>query len=1449
MGQQAGSYLSKRFGTQVCVERVYLGFLNRLVIDGLFMNDQKGVPMLQASRLSVKFDVFSLMSGGINISSAQLFGIKANLYQANKHEQTNFQFLIDSLASKDTTSQSKPINLNSMIIRRGSLRYRVLDQPKENHFSFNDMALTEISSHIVFNHISNDSLNVKLKNLSFKEKSGLHVKSLTAKLIANSSSCFLENFNLSLPHSMLHVDEVRTNYHQKNHHIDLSTLSYKGRIKSSKLTLADFSFLDAQLSKYTFPFDIKTSFHGNRSSLTLSNLQLQAENMFKATANATLQDLDKNLKWMLELKELGATSKMLSTFFPKIAQQSPFQHFTNLKLKGLARGVQQDFNIDGQLASNLGELKFRLHKEKNNYNGTLETIELSLDKLLKRKDLGNITSRLELKDFQRYSNHSKFLLKGDISKIDYKGYTYHHIYIDGNGLLNPKNEITSFEGVANLNDPNGELHIRGKVNRHQTIYQVQLDAQAKDLHLAALNISKKLPHRKVSFEVGANVSGKSLKDATGQLSLNHLRIVDQRSQYQLNHLDLKAGFDEKHEHFVSINGDFGSAMIVGTFDYDALSQNVVNIMIEKLPSLQHLTPIRQRHTAPTNARLYADIRNTDWAPYFFGVPFVLHQPLQISGTMESSQNLMNVHITAPDFTYEGKKYYQCYAHLQTRQDTLCLDAELNRLNKQDKKWSWSIKSAAANNHLLTKLSFDNHESHPFRGTVNTETQFFKNNKGDAAAHINIHPSEILVEDSIWRIEPSDIIYSKNHLNVDYFSIHHDDQHIIVSGLATRTPNDSLLIDLKDIDVSYVLNLLNFHAVEFGGLLSGKVVASGLFGNPRGHADVLVNQFKFETGRMGALDAHVAWNEKAKQIDINAVANDEHRKTVISGYVSPERDYLDLDILANNTRLEFLEGFCDSFMQQVDANGRGRLRLFGNLGSLNLTGQVVADGTVGITPIHTTYTLKNDTIRLVPNEIIFNHNIIFDRHQHTGILNGAVKHDHLSDIQCDLHVKANHLLAYDTHDFGEEAFYGTAYLTGDCNIKTKSGELTIDVDATPQKGSQFVYNVAGYGHLDTQKFIKWTSQADSMKNGTMNQLEPLQQTTQFLREIPSDIRLNFLINCTPNMEIKLIMDNQTGDYISLRGNGVLRTNYYNKGTFDIYGNYVVDHGIYRLTVQNIIKKDFQFRQGGTIAFGGNPYLATLDLNAIYTVNGVSLADLNIGKSFTKNNTRVNCLMNITGTPDTPQIDFNLDLPTINNDAKQMVYSLMNSEEEMKQQVLYLLAVGRFYSQETKNAAINNPTQPSQATLAMQSILSGTLSQQINTVLNSVINNTNWNFGANISPGTEGFNNAEYEGSLSGRLLDNRLNINGQFGYRDNPNATTTFIGDFDIKYLLYPNGNLAVKIYNQTNDRYFTRNSLTTQGVGLIIKKDFTNLRDLFGRRRQKKVKTKSSDAAPQPKTK
>jgi hypothetical protein len=283
---------------------------------------------------------------------------------------------------------------------------------------------------------------------------------------------------------------------------------------------------------------------------------------------------------------------------------------------------------------------------------------------------------------------------------------------------------------------------------------------------------------------------------------------------------------------------------------------------------------------------------------------------------------------------------------------------------------------------------------------------------------------------------------------------------------------------------------------------------------------------------------------------------------------------------------------------------------------------------------------------------------------------------------------------------------------------------------------------------------------------------------------------------------------------------------------MFGTYTVDHGTYGITIQNIIKKNFTFNPGGTIVFGGDPYQAALRLQALYAVSGVSLSDLNIGNSFTSNTIRVNCLMNIGGQPAAPTVDFDLEMPTVNADEEQMIRSVINGQQEMNQQVVYLLAIGRFYNQGINNS---NENQQNDATsLAMQSLLSGTLSTQINTLLNTLIKNDNWNFGANITTGNEGWHNAEYEGIINGRMLNNRLLFNGQFGYRDNATrANPSFIGDFDLQYLLNPNGNLALKVYNQTNDRYFTKSSLNTQGIGIIMKKDFNGLGDLFTSSRRK----------------
>ena len=195
------------------------------------------------------------------------------------------------------------------------------------------------------------------------------------------------------------------------------------------------------------------------------------------------------------------------------------------------------------------------------------------------------------------------------------------------------------------------------------------------------------------------------------------------------------------------------------------------------------------------------------------------------------------------------------------------------------------------------------------------------------------------------------------------------------------------------------------------------------------------------------------------------------------------------------------------------------------------------------------------------------------------------------------------------------------------------------------------------------------------------------------------------------------------------------------------------------------------------------------------------------------------MDLKGSLASPTLSFDLDLPNVSEEDRELVRSLVSTEEQMNTQIIYLLGIGKFYAY---NYAEN--TNRSNAT---SSLAFSTLSSQLNNMISQVMENKNWNIGANLSSGQDGWNGVEAEAILSGRLLNNRLLINGNFGYRENVMTNTNFIGDFEAIWLLTPNGEFRIRGYNQTNDRYFSESTLTTQGIGLIYKKDFNKWNELY----------------------
>ncbi len=1399
LGKEVAEALADKFGTKVEVGKVNLGFFNRIIIDDVMMYDQQGDSLIYASRLSAKIDYMAATQGKISVSSAQIFGLRANLYRQTAKSPANFQFVLDSLASKDTT-QHKPLDLHigSLIIRRGAIAYNQRDvAPRSGVFSPQHIRVSELSSHILLNHVTDNSIDLLLKKLSFKDESGFKLQSLHFKLQADRQKATLKEFRLLMPRSELVLDDLKATYRFEGKRFIPESLRFKGGIQQSKITFADVASLVPALRHFDDAVFVSSRFSGTAKSISVPSLNLRTgSGSFNLQARGSYSHASSHPAWNADIANLNLSPAgvefLAENLGSKVKIPKEIQRLGTIHLTGKAKGYEKVLSAKGNIETDAGNISLQAVKSDDRIKASVDTRGVNLGRILDNRKLGTVIAKIDAHGTMKH-----IFAKGNIARFDYGNYDFHNIEIDGDY------DMKTLRGTASIADPNVNLSVKGDYHLGSRLYA--LDAAINHLRPTVLGMKMHDPSYSLdNISISANNKGKE------------------------GHLDIEA--------------PFVSLYARGQYDLATIYGSIMRLVADKLPTIPGIS----KHAAKgyNDFTLQANITSAEVLQRMFGLPLSLSLPVHINGNISDAEKNVNLYINAPNFSWDGSAFHDANIELNTIGDSLKMEARISQGLPYEKAPVYRLRAAAADNNLSTLLYYANQSSKlPITGKIDARTQFFTSNNGTTGVHVTVNPSEIMLGEKKWLLNPADIIYRKNELTVDMLNFSHGDQHIIINGKATPQATDSIVADLKDVDVAYILNLVNFHSVDFAGKASGKAVVKSIFQTPEAYANLDVKDFVFENGPLGTLHAKAAYDNQEGQINIDATAEDgpEHL-TVINGYVSPKRNYIDLGIEAHNTSLKFMENFCGSFLNNVEAWCKGKLNVVGDLKNINLVGDVVAHGRMHMKQLGTDYTFNHLRAHAIPDDIQFEGDSIYDshyngKHSHFALIRGGIHHKHLTRLSYDLDIDANNFLGFDTHEFGDDTFYGTVFATGTVGIHGKSGETIIDIDATPEPHSIFVYNVASPDAISAGSFIHWNDATPYIYRPYSPDSDK-DKKKDSSSDFSSDMRINFLVNTNPNLTLKLMMDDQTGDYITLNGNGVIRANYYNKGGLDMFGNYVVDHGQYKLTIQNIIKKDFDFQPGGTIAFGGDPYNAPLNLQAKYTVNGVPLSDLSIGRSFSSNNIRVDCLMDITGTPGAPKVDFSMDLPTVNSDAKQMIYSVINSQEEMNQQVLYLLGIGRFYTQTKNNQTSEDASQQSQTSLAMQSLLSGTISQQINNVLSSFVNSSNWNFGANISTGNEGFNNAEYEGILSGRLLNNRLLFNGQFGYRDNANATQSFIGDFDLRYLIFPNGNLSIHVYNQTNDRYFTRNSLNTQGVGLIMKKDFFNLRDLLGIKKKSKDKEK-----------
>ena len=1446
--------LSNKLHTEVAIGNIQVGLFNRIILNDVMIKDLQHKEMLKANVVSAKIELRSLLKEQLSLRTVSLLDANILLYKQRADSAANYQFVIDAFASKDKKKKSElNLRINSIILRRVNASYDALYRAQTpGKLNTSHLNIHNLNANVSLKSISPDSLNLRVRSLAFYEQSGVCLKNLHFKISANRTNAHIEDFTLDMPQTHFAQGDLLATYDVRHDFSQLlSTLRIGATIENLQIGSNDlhpFVKLPKDLNQ---TLRLSTTLLLTPRKVQFNQLTIDnADHSLQIKADATLKRKNKNISSIsLTIKQLDVKSKLAQQLAPMTKMSNKTLAMTErmgyVKAKGSFDYSMKDkkgvVTIIAHTA--IGDVAADGHIDNKKLNAKVRLLHVQPDVLLNQPHLPTkVTLYANVMADLGHAEGPMIKSKGDINSFAYNNQNFSNIKYEVNYLPNHIGvKVNSMNAVA---DFTAQCWATLKQKR---LSAVNINAHVKQLRPAELNIGRTLGQANFSGTLKVDLHHLDSSLPLGSINVNDFSMAQgPHGNYELKNFALTLNDMGNSRQQLHVKSDFIDTDIEGPLSPQILECGIRSLLHRCLPGLTAAPRQMIGNNAEWN--IHAQVKKTDVLHHLLGMNVELTSPLYVAGTLNAGSGRTSLSVFTDEVSYNNLHIKRPSIYINGANDQYRCLAQFHKvLSGRD----YSVVADLSTNEgqLTSQLSWSGTNDKSYNGCFESLTRFMPTpqHKG-VNFNMQIRPTQFALADTTWNIASGQLSYINNQLAFKGVELSHANQMLRIDGRLAPHQNDSIVAQLHHIDVDYILGLVDFDAVAFGGQASGQAIFTQQGSTPQLHAHLDIPNFTFNHGVMGAASINANWNKHDNRINLDAdmrLPGTPNYGTKVDGYVSLAEKGLSLNIDVDHTRLDFLRRYIDGIFGDFNGIATGNVCLYGPFKKLDFKGEVMADCSAKVLSTGVNYKVNQGKVTFAPGVFEFHNFALSDHRGGSGTASGALRHTHLKKLNYTFDITANNLLCYDQPRQPELPFYSTMVGSGRVQLNGWPNHFTADINVTPNAPTLFVYDLDSQSALSKDdrmiRFHALRGDAlpwgmDSTLNTPHDATEALTQTTNKENDEPgTEMVLNFNMNLTPQAKIRIITDNRSGDAITAYGQGPLRATWHSKGGFDMYGVYTLSRGEYNISLQDIIRKNLMLQAGSSITFAGDPLNADLALKALYTVNGVSLNDLNYGAGFSNKTVRADCILNITGKARAPQVNFDLDLHNISEDEKQMVRQLISTDEDMNKQVMCLLGVGRFLTTGQTVSTSGNSTSQQQSSAAMRSFLSTTLTGQLNAAISSILGSqSKWTFGTNFMPGTEGWNKMEVDGLLQGRLLNDRLLINGNFGYRDNPYYASNFIGDFDIRYLLTPRGSVSLRAYSETNDRYFTKSSLTTQGVGIMLQREFTRLRDLFRKKRTKK---------------
>jgi hypothetical protein len=1159
----------------------------------------------------------------------------------------------------------------------------------------------------------------------------------------------------------------------------------------------------------------------------------------------------------LQFKESKFSFTELRKLIPVMAFPGWFDRFGTSSIDGSFVGGISDFVVNAEMASAFGNISSDLHltlspnPDDIRYNGAIRTshmnfVALGAELPVKSSDF-NFSGTIA----GQGTSWGKMVAEigGELVSSDIGGFRLDRIKTDSLRIDHHR-----IRGKVELTDPQGSASVTVNLHVPDSAQSYEIFGDVKGLDLAHYNIA---PNDSILLTTVLNVrlNGDSIENYAGKLGFNLVSLTRKGSAdtTDFKNITLTSKLEGGWRRNITLKSSIADMKLRGQFAYRNALRLVSRLGKETDLYLKNNDSLTQVYFAnkvvePENVVLkdtFVTKPELNALLDFFRVPVHLDSGTKIIAHLdhhtddEVSLQITSDSISVAGIGFKGDSLTATLQKAATNNDLIGIGfVHVNELRVSESVVFNDVTfepSALANELQCFLRAFQPKQNNEI--LLSTETIFLKS--GEVNTRVLAGESRLGVKGRAWYFLPNNRITRRHEhppslrmrypdsliarYAVEDLTLMNAGQRISLSGVVSEDFTDVLTASLDNVSIRSLMEIFTADTVIDGRFVKTEVKAWNLLDKqPSMYSLGEIEQFRYKNVDSIGIRFLGGW-PYAKGPDYAGLRAEighwGEDSVIVKGWYNVREDELNFEADSSTLLLQWASPFVEGILENIQ--GKVAVDKFTIKGSIH---KPLLNGLARFSGARFKVNFFNNTFLLGDNAVEFDNEkikipsiLVKDTLGGTANLQGYVYYNDSNGVRLDLKAdQIRNLLLLDTRKQHNELFYGHLVLNGDsARITDYLSNAMIKAWVNSGDGSWLDIPLSSYTSASRLDFVHFVEGGKALKVDTK-------------AGGAAGFRLALRVNARPNARVRLIFDEFVGDIIEARGDGNLALNIDENGDMTMFGTYIVTEGDYHFTLENIINKKFDIKEGGQIEWTGSPYEADLNLEAVYEVNadvsslvpgasGAARMPVDIGMSMKGNLNRPEIALGLAPGSGNTQESFGLD---------SYFRGIQFDQQELNKQVVSLLMFRRF------TGSAGNASGAS-SSVNVTSSISELVSNQMNYWLSQAFDDPN----VGVEVNTNEFQDVEL--ALRASLFNDRVTIERNGTIVGNANNSVS-IGDISMMVKLLPKvdsvqmtdpfaGQLVLEFFNREDANVTTRNS-SSQGAGVFFKKDFDRLKDLKGKK-------------------